>query len=346
MALRLIEGFESFGANGTTDSTLEDAIKQKYSGVSTTYSTPHCLINDGWGSGLGLETGTTSPNNYIQATFDAQTTWLVGLAIKTAPILSTRALISLGSIASYDNIQLSLSNSGLVYIYNAGDTTNYFGTRVLRPSTWYYLEFKAFIDGSTGTLDLDINGVSDISESNLDTIFSTSTNASIVVLELGAGEGMIIDDLYIADGTAGVNTFIGPCKVETIRPDADDTVAWDRSTGADNYALINSVGIDESTYVEGDTITESDLYTFSDLSTITSDVAGIQITTGALLTAGGTRQINDRVLSDADNSNGAVVLASETGELNYRVIEQDPNTAANWATAAVDALKAGVVVGD
>ncbi len=346
MALRLIEGFESYGANGTTGSTLEDALKAKYGNVVTTYLSPDCLLNDGWGSGLGLEMGYETSNNYIQATFDAQTTWLVGLAIKTAPTLASGTLISLSSGSDADFIRLVLSSSGLVYIFNQAASTNYYGTRVLRPSTWYYLEFKAFIDGSTGTLDLNINGDSDISESSLDTLYTTSTNASRVTLELRLGEGTIIDDLYIADGTAGVNTFIGPYKVETIRPDADDTVAWDRSAGGDNYALINSVGINESSYVEGDTITESDLYTFGNLSVITGDIAGIQITTGGLLTAAGTRQLNDRVLSDADNSNGAVVLASETGELNYRVIEQDPNTAANWAVAAVDAVKAGVVVGD
>ncbi len=165
MALRLIEGFESYGANGTTGSELEDALKSKYGNVSTTFSSPDCELIDGWGSGLGLEMGSSlSEVNYIQATFDVQDTWLVGLAVKMAPTLSSGALISLSSSDDSDFIQLYMHSSGLVYIWNQGDTTTYWGTRVLRPSTWYYLEFKAFIDGTTGTLDLNINGISDISE--------------------------------------------------------------------------------------------------------------------------------------------------------------------------------------
>ncbi len=345
MALRLIEGFENFGANGTTGATLENAIKAKYGDANTTYGTD-CLLNDGWGSGLGMEMGSQSGglNNYLNCTLDAQDTWLVGFALKLpSSLYGTDELVALLDAGGASEIELYLTADGRLRI-NTG-VASYYSVRTLKTSTWYYIEFKVYIHNSAGTVDLNINGVSDRSETSQDTLLTDAT-LSQVRFHLNHSTGMIIDDIYIADGTAGLNSFIGPSKVEAIRPDADDTVAWDMSTGGDRYALVNTQDVNETTYVEGDTITESDLYTYANLSTITGDVFGVQLNTGGKLTAAGTRQLNDRLLSDAANSNGATVLASTTGEMVYRVIEQDPNTAANWVVAGVNAVKAGVVVGD
>ncbi len=348
MALRLIEGFENFGANGTTGTTLQSAMQAKYSSALTTAGTPDCLLNDGWGSGLGFQMQYESPSvsNYFIATFDDQDTWLVGFAIKIPPgvLYGTDQLVS---ILTADGSYVQA-----VYITEAGrvrlSTTiaNYYSTRVLKSDTWYYIEFKVYIHDSAGTIDLNINGVSDRSETGLNTLWSTSSTLSQVRFHLNHTEDMIIDDIYVADGTAGVNSFLGPSKVEAIRPDADDTVAWALSTGGDSYALINTQAVNETTYVEGDTNTESDLYTYDNLSIITGDVFGVQLNTGGKLTEAGTRQLNDRLLSNITNSNGATVLADTTGEMVYRVIEQDPDTAANWVVSGVNAIKAGVVVGD
>ena len=345
MALRLIEGFENFGANGTTGTILDDAVKAKYTDSNTDFSTD-CLLNDGWGSGLGLQMGWggSSVSNYITCTLDEQDTWLVGFSLKLpSSLYGTDELVSLLDAGGTSEIQLYLTTNGRLRLSTG--VLSYYSVRTLKLNTWYYIEFKVYIHNSAGTIDLNINGVSDRSETSQDTLVSDAT-LSQVRFHLNHTADMIMDDIYVADGTAGVNSFIGPSKVETIRPDADDTVAWDMSTGGDRYALVNTQDVNEVTYVEGDTITESDLYTYANLSTITGDVFGVQLNTGGKLTTAGTRQLNDRLLSNATNSNGSTVLASTTGELVYRVIEQDPDTAANWAIAGVNAVKAGVVVGD
>ncbi len=348
MALRLIEGFESYGANGTTGSELDAAIAAKYADSNTDFGSPDCLLNDGWGSGLGfqMQYEAIQNYNYILATFDEQDTWLVGFALKRPPggLYGGNELVSILTAAGSSIIKLVLTEEGRVRLNT--NVSSYYATRTLRADTWYYIEFKVYIHNSAGTIDLNINGVSDRSETSQDTLYSTDSTLSQVRIHLNHTADMIIDDIYVADGTAGVNTFLGPCKVESIRPDADDTVAWDMSTGGDRYALVNTQDVNEVTYVEGDTNTESDLYTYDNLSIITGDVFGVQLNTGGKLTEAGTRQLNDRLLSNVTNSNGATVLADTTGEMVYRVIEQDPDTAANWVVAGVNAIKAGVVVGD
>lgn len=345
MALRLIEGFENFGANGTTGTTLEDAMKAKYGTAITTYITG-CQLNDGWGSGLGLEMlyDSGAIRNYFIATFDEQDTWLVGFSLFVPSALSsTDELVSLLDAGGSSDIVLYVTANGRLRISTT--VASYYSTRTLKANTWYYIEFKVYIHNSAGTIDININGVSDRSETGLDT-YGSDVTLSQVRFHLNHSDNMIIDDIYVADGTAGLNSFVGPSKVEAIRPDADDTVAWALSTGIDNYALVNTQDINETTYVEGDTITESDLYTYANLSTVTGDIFGVQLNTGGKLTAVGTRQLNDRLLSAAVNSNGSTVLADTNGETIYRIIEQDPNTAANWVVAGVNAIKAGVVVGD
>ena len=346
MALRLIEGFENYGANGTTGTTLEDALTAKYSDVETTYSSPDCLLNDGWGSGLGLQMGSIIENAFT-AVFDEQNTWIIGFSLKlpSGALYGSDSLVEILTAGGSSRAILYLTGGGRLRI-STDASGSFYATRVLKSDTWYYIEFKLYIHNSAGTLDININGVSEVSETGLDTLYTTDSTLSQIRFEINHTGDMIIDDIYVADGTAGVNSFLGPCKVEAIRPDADDSVAWDLSTGSDSYALVNTQAVNETTYVEGDTNTESDLYTYANLSTLTGDIFGVQLNTGGKLTASGTRQLNDRLLSNVTNSNGATVLASTTGETVYRVIEQDPDTAANWIVAGVNAVKAGVVVGD
>ena len=111
------------------------------------------------------------------------------------------------------------------------------GSRRLTPNTWYYIECKVYIHDTNGTVDIQVNGISDLSLTNQDTKYSTSfTGASQIQLNLNAAVDLVFDDLYIADGTAGVNSFIGPCKIECLRPNGDDTTDWDPSTPGSHYS--------------------------------------------------------------------------------------------------------------
>ena len=347
MALRVIEGFESFGASAVTGTPLESAIKAKYGDANTDYGSPDCELISGWGSGLAFHCrySYSTVVNYIRFTLDDQATWLFGFAFKMpAELDRTAELVRLHKITS-SQCTFGLTRDGRLYFYGAGYT---YGTRILKPNNWYFIECKVYIHDSSGTVDVNINGGSDISETSIDTKgYASSAYADNLRFSLCHSDGILIDDIYICDGTSGVNSFIGPCKVECLRPDADDTVAWDRSTGTDNYALINEQAPTDTTYVEGDTTSESDLYTYGALATITGGIAGIQLNTGVMLDTAGTRQLDDRVYSGTTNSNGAGVSVADTsGEIVTRVIEQDPDTVANWSVSGVNAVKGGVIVGD
>jgi hypothetical protein len=347
MALRVLEGFESFGASAVTGTTLQDAVIAKWGVASTTYSTPDCDLVAGWGSGLAFRCryASSAVRNYVNFTLDEQDTWIVGFAVYIpSEIDYTSSFVRVRKLTS-NQCWLGITPNGQLY-FSAG--TYLWASRNLKLNTWYYLEFKVYIHASAGTVDVHVNGQSEISLTGLDTqALSGDAIADNIQFNLNHSVGLLYDDIYICDGTAGVNSFLGPSKVESLRPDTDDTVAWTPSTGVDNYALLAEQAPTITTYVEGDTITESDLYAYEALSVITGDIAGIQLNTGVALDAAGARQLDDRVYSGTTNSNGAGVSVVDTaGEIITRIIEQDPDTAANWIVAGIDGIKAGVIVGD
>lgn len=126
------------------------------------------------------------------------------------------------------------------------------------------------------------------------------------------------------------------CYVRMV--DGDDSVQWSPSTGFDNYALLDDVPPNDSTYVETETDGHVDRLSLEDIPGV-SAVHGITYTVRARKTTA-----EDQQLIAGVDSNGA--LATETLDLsssfaNYYVpIEHDPNTSLAWEEAAINALLA------
>jgi len=343
MSLLVLESFDSFGASGTTGSDLENALKAKYGAANIDYGTASTIVN-GYGSGLGIQSNydATDGNNYIKFAFGVATNLITGFFFKTPPALSTQKyLLVFTNSTPADIFWLGLTADFKLVVRGA---EYWYSTRILKPSTWYYIELKVALDNTTGAVTLKINNATDIVKTSVDTLASGSTGATALELNIAVGVGSIIDDFYLADDTSD---FIGPSKIEAIRPDSDDTVAWDCSTGLDRYALVNDSGPNATTYVEGDTVNESDLYTYSNLSVITGSIVGIQINTAGQLDTAGARTLVDSINSNGTVSNGAgVALASTSYETIYRVLEEDPDANASWTITTINALKAGIIVGD
>ena len=343
MSLLVLESFDSFGASGTTGSDLENALKAKYGAANIDTGTDASIV-DGYVSGLGIQSNydASDGKNYIKFAFSVATNLITGFFFKTPTDLSTQKYLLVFTNATPADIFWLGLTLDFKLVVRGGEY--WYSTRVLKPSTWYYIELKITFNDTTGAVTLKINNETDIAKTNVDTLSTGSTGPVALELNISVGVGSIIDDFYLADDTSD---FIGPSKIEAIRPSGDDTVAWDCSTGSDRYALVNDSGPNATTYVEGDTVNESDLYTYSNLATITGNILGVQINTAAQLDAAGTRILVDSINSNGVVSNGAgVALASTNYETIYRILEEDPDVNANWTVTTINALKAGIIVGD
>ncbi len=354
MALRWFDGFETYGDVSAYGEALVSELRRKYDTVViyTGGGTNCAKIDSGWGFGKCLWSYRTDDYDYLVKSFDDQDTWIIGFALKTPAIFDTRKLFQLDKslAAMQGQITCSLGYGGQVIVSLAGSTVIGQSSTTLKPSTWYYIEVKVKIHATTGTVDIQINGVNTCSLSNQNTKgYAFSGYADCVTVYISQGNGACIDDLYVADGSAGVNTFLGPGKIEVLRPTGDNSVAWTPSANADHYTLVDDNTLPSSTdYVSSATVNETDLWSYSDLTYITGDIQGVIVNTVARLeTAGSLRDLETICSSNGTQSNGSDYIVSDDGlSLYTRLLLTDPDTANAWDVSGINAALFGVKVGD
>jgi len=355
MALRFIEGFENYGAASATGATLETALKYFWP-VSATTSGTACLISTGWGGiGLCLDANTGTGARYLGQTFDAQQTWILGFAFKCSNPLPdfTRYLMQWRSGADADangQISLNMTQGGQLELRLGGSTGTllYTSTIGFKAGSWNYIEIKCIFDNSNGTLVLRVNGEDWYNQTGIDTTNVAANSADRIYFGLlgSLAQSCAIDDIYICDGTAGANDFLGPLKVETCIPTLDSTpLNWNASTGTNHVALIDEVAPNTTDYVYETTSGDEDRYDLANLASVSANVVGIQLNAVTALSAAGSMSLLLPVTSGAATDNGSnLTVNSTTYSGKFRILEQDPNTNAAWATANINAAQIGVKV--
>src|SRR5574340_700873 len=319
MALRWFDGFETYGDVSAYGEALVSELRRKYDTVVIyTGGGVNCAkIDSGWGFGKCLWSYRTDDYDYIVKSFDDQDTWIIGFALKTPATFDDRKLFQLDkSVASMQGqITCMLGYGGHVIVKLAGSTVIGQSSVALRPSTWYYIEVKVKIHATTGTVDIQINGVSTCALTNQNTKgYAFSDYADCVTVYIAQGNGACVDDLYIADGAAGVNAFLGPGKIEVIRPTSDSSVAWTPSdVNADHYTLVDEATLPiSSDYVSSTTVNETDLWGYGNLTYITDNIQGVIINTVARLEESGSlRDLELICSSNGTQSNGSDYIVSD-----------------------------------
>ncbi len=360
MALRWLEGFEGLGTTGTTTAALLAELRRKYP-YALLNATNSASLQTGWGSiGLCAQCYQVDgdANDQFWLVLDNQDTWIFGFAIRTPAYFYQYAqpIIILYDSAGSAQGSLKFNSVGQLEYWMGNVFTKVFTSSVtFLPDQWYYVELKVNINNVTGSVALNVNGQSGGSTYSGDTQITAIASANRFRFSLCfnglAGQTGSLDDLYVADGTAGLNTFIGPCKIETIRPNADTaTIDWTPSANADHYTLVDDAGVPSGAdYVSSSTLDQEDYWDYGALGTIVSGVEGVQINTVAsLVVAGGTRQLKTPCSSNGTVSNGdAVALADVNHRTIVRLLTTDPGAnGADWTVSAVNAAQFGVKVAD
>lgn len=286
-------------------------------------------------------------NYYITLTLDNQQTWVVGCAFYPDGAMGVRNVIAL-----YDDATLQVcvetNTDGTLSLYRG---TTLLGTTdfALTIGTWYYVEFKVYIDNSSGTIEVRVNGDSKLALSSVDTQASGNAYANAVKLSGNqlhdASSTCYYDDLYICDGTGTTNNdFLGDVRVVAHLPNgAGNYAQWTPSAG-DNYAAVDdNPPDDDTTYNASDTATQKDSFTMSNLpGGLTGTVLGIQTLLNCRKDDAGTRTVRPFWRISGADYNGAEVNIGDSYSYHIREItEQNPATAGAWTTGEIDALEAG-----
>jgi hypothetical protein len=200
---------------------------------------------------------------------------------------------------------------------------------------------QATIHSSTGSYECHVNGVSVCSGSGVNTSDSGNPYANAVIL--GWTEGYY-DDLYVLDGTAGQNDFLGQVRVAAGMPISDYSTQWVRSTGTTNYETVDEIPVNTSDYNYSQTTDELDLFGVDPIGG--TNVIGAQLNVDALLSDPGGKEL----ILVCDSNGSQQTKAFQIGESDLVVgqaliTDIDPNTSTDWTKTTLNAAHWGVKVG-
>ena len=215
--------------------------------------------------------------------------------------------------------------------------------------TWYYIEMKSYIDSSSGRIIGRINEqqVCDWTGDNVP--YSASNYITKFRIEVGAWEGIAIDDVYLLDDSGSVNNdFLGDVRVDAIHPSSAGNYSQLTPSAGNNYECVDETSFDDSDYVEGATDGNKDSYNYADVPTDLDDagIFGIKLSNISKRTAGSDNIKIKGFLrtGSTDYEETTAQSLSEEFHISDVVWEVDPSDSNDWIKAKINACEFGVEV--
>jgi hypothetical protein len=162
---------------------------------------------------------------------------------------------------------------------------------------------------------------------------------------LGSGLGtssMYLDDVFCYDDTGTYNnTFIGDRRVLTLFPNANTATAdWTAVGAATGYEAIDEASPDDDTsYITAATAGLVSQFGLQDLPGGISVINAVVMVERARKTEAGAANTKVSVVSGASSAAGADKPLTEIYTFRQDVFQIDPNTAAPFTPAGVNALQ-------
>jgi hypothetical protein len=240
---------------------------------------------------------------------------------------------------------VSINTSGnLIFWRGTHSTILATSTAVLSTASWYFLEFKVTIDGSTGAITTQINGVNDagLTASGLNT--KNSANAYFNAFQFVNPSVVLYtyDDVYMVDttGSPPYNTFLGIIRVETLYPTAANATAWTPNSST-NVSRIQETANDGDTTYNSIAATGQDTFTHGALSSTPSTIFAVAITASMRKDDVGAQTSQTTLISNGTTQQGAAQNTPTAYAYHRDVYLNDPHTSAAWLAAAVNATDIG-----
>lgn len=342
MANRFLEGLDFLA------STQAD-ILTRFESASFSGSSPSINVGGGRFGGNCLRWVGSNATNVTKG-LDAQGTWIVGFAFKHVAASATGAILRLldGTVL---HVKVSLNAStGKLEIYR-NTTLLATGSTALLSGVWYYLEFKIVISDTAGVTDMYVNGVLE----TITYVTGTSTtqdtrnggNASANNISIGGdgsqnGTSFDVDDIYIHDGTGGVDDAVwGDIRiVEKTVDGAGNYSQFTPSAGSNWQNIDDATPNGDTDYNESSTVNHIDTGTTAALG-FTGTVKGVGVSVYARKTDAGAGSLAPLWrISGTDYAGTGVALPT-----NYIYVTQlyrvSPATSSAWTTTEIDGAEVG-----
>lgn len=348
MALVLIEPYSRYAAVADVGTDNDDLTTQWAVDGSISLNT-----TAGRYGGRVLEVNQPAREHRIRLGTISGTTLIVQAAIKfdasgsTTPTAASILRATTSSTAT-THWQISVGMGGTLYIFSAGGST-LVGTvfNAIQYDVWHYLEVKCVGDNS-GSMTIKIDGVQVFTISTTDFQNGSTTFESIWLG--GNHDNFYWEDVIVMDGSGGTfNDFMGDMRFEAAIPDADGaTTQWtpSASTNISNIDDALAAYDDDTTYISEATTDDINLASHATISATNAST----IHFSALFALARSDTTGDKIAlvvkSGATTDAGADLALIGTTSAAYRwrkkIWETDPNTAAAWTVANINAAEFGV----
>jgi hypothetical protein len=331
MAVIFMDGFDWYAT--------ADLFKRwtNYSGI-TVWSVSAASARAASGQGLLMSAG----SGYVYKSFGANyVSGLLGFAVQL-PV--TTASVQIATIFDGTTEQCSIrTNASSVITVNQGTTVKATGSTVISSATWYYIEFKFTINGSTGVAQVKLNGAAEIASTGSLDLTGTANNYWNGIALNRPNISTQFDDVYLLDTTTGSNTdFLGPVQVVARYPDGNGNASSWTPNGGSNMGCVSEPYEDGHTsFVQSATANQIDTYTMQNLPAAAGSVYALAQHTVAAQDGGAARTIAPVYRISGTDYVGTNVNTSASYQFLSEVKDVSPATSAAWTVAEVDGLESG-----
>ena len=353
MVCRLIDGFDYYNTADVTRKWTTSNVSPIIVGAAEARNGAGALEFNIFGS-------------VITRTFDDQTTWIVGFALKPTLDFSGSAICRFIDVGT-TQCTLTLNTDGTLQVFRGASTsiTDGQSVAVLTIGIYQHIEWKVTISNSIAadSCIVRMNETEIINVAAGQDLQETANSSANVVSFSGfaaSGKTVTFDDLYIFDGTDGPDTvpvnndFAGNNKVLTHWPDGNGStneLVGSDADSVDNYLLVQeALTDDDSTYVESTTPGEIDLYEVEDLKETALSIEAVQVNIVVRKDEAGTSSVRSLIRPLTTNFAGVTVFPSfgedpaDSYVNEFDVYDKDPETDLAWTEAGFNATEFGIEI--
>lgn len=245
-----------------------------------------------------------------------------------------------------NNIRIRMGTNGLLSAYEGSTFVRGVSSQAVPIDEWFRLELRLKPGpASVGRVEMLFDGVS-VMDVTADFAFSGSEDIAGIELMGNVGATVTWDDVVILDDQgASMNDHLGDLKIEALAPTVDTAQQdFTASNAGDNFAEVDDTAADgDAGYNHSNSVNDEDLFTHGDLSGDPQTVHGVVVNLMAKDT-GVNRGLKASAKSVATTSRGSEITLTGGYKMVQSIFETDPDTAAAWDGAGVDAAEFGYQV--
>ena len=221
-------------------------------------------------------------------------------------------------------------------------------TKAMQSNVWQHVELIVTINNTTGSVELKIDGNTEINQTTIDTQNGGTGVIDQWSIVRNTSWNWDMDHVYVFDTTGTfANTFMGPStEIYTLSPNAaGDSSGWTRSGGTANYEMVDEVPSDsDTTYVSDGTTNTQDLYNMADLPSNVGTIHHVETSVWGKNEAAGTGGVILQAKHSTSTNDGSSQNFT-TGYVRYlQGFPTNPSTSAQWTKSEVDAAQFGFKV--